>query len=119
MPSGKARNTVFDAIPDRMGERADGFGRGRPNIEEILSIYFSAFGYSKLPRKYHAQRLGVNAGGEGKGQCRTLFDVDSLEKLVTLAPLLAPELFPSLPARLGAFGGIQQEHLHSHARLWQ
>jgi hypothetical protein len=36
---------------------------------------------------------------------------------VTLAPLLALELFPSRPTRLGAFGTIQQEHLHSHIRL--
>jgi hypothetical protein len=73
--------------------------------------------YSRLPRRYQAQRIRVSAGGEGKGQCRTLFDVDSLEKLVTLAPLLALELFPSRPTRLGAFAAIQQEHLHSHARL--
>jgi hypothetical protein len=43
----------------------------------------------------------VSAGGEGKGPCRTLLDVDSLGKLVTLAPLLALELFPSRQTRLG------------------
>jgi hypothetical protein len=36
---------------------------------------------------------------------------------VTLAPRLALELFHSRPTRLGAFGTIQQEHLHSEIRL--
>jgi hypothetical protein len=43
----------------------------------------------------------VSARGEEKGQRRTLFDVDRLRKLVTLAPLLASNSFPR-PARLGA-----------------
>jgi hypothetical protein len=36
---------------------------------------------------------------------------------VTFAPLLALELFPSRPTRLGAFGTIQREHLHSRICL--
>jgi hypothetical protein len=58
----------------------------------------------------------VGAEGEGKGQCRTLFDVDSLEKLVKLAPLLALDLFLNRLTRLGAFGTLRQEHLHSQVR---
>jgi hypothetical protein len=73
--------------------------------------------YSKLSESFRKQRIRVSAGGEGKGQCRTRFDVDSLEKLVTLAPLLALELFPSRPTRLGAFGTIQPEHVHAQIRL--
>jgi hypothetical protein len=72
---------------------------------------------SKLPKRYETQRIRGGAGGEGKGQCRALFDVDSLEKPVTLAPLLGLELLPSPPTRFRAFGTAQQEHLHSHIRL--
>jgi hypothetical protein len=40
-PSWKTRSSVFDAIPDRMGVRADVFDGSRPNIDKILSIWFA------------------------------------------------------------------------------
>jgi hypothetical protein len=49
MPSWKTGSSVFDAIPDLMGVRADVFDGSRPNIEKILSIYFSAFGLLEAP----------------------------------------------------------------------
>jgi hypothetical protein len=55
--------------------------------------------------------------GEGNGQWRTLFDVDSQEKLVALVPLVALELFPGRPTRLGTFGTIQQVNLRLQIRL--
>jgi hypothetical protein len=68
MPSWKARNSVFDSIPDRMGVRADVFDGSRPNIEKILSIYVSAFGLLEgPPKRYRAQRIRVSAGGGGRG----------------------------------------------------
>jgi hypothetical protein len=51
MPSWGTRNSVFDAIPDRMGLRADVFDGSRPNIERILGIYFSAFGLLEPPAR--------------------------------------------------------------------
>jgi hypothetical protein len=68
---------------------------------------------SKLPKRRQAQRMRLGAGGEAKGQCRTLFD--GLEELVILPPLPAHEVFPSLTTRLAAFPSrrIGQEHLHS------
>jgi hypothetical protein len=54
--------------------------------------------------------------GEAEG-CRTLFAMASLHKLVMLAPVLAGELFLGRAARLGAFGTIQQAHVHAEIRL--
>jgi hypothetical protein len=51
MPSRKTRNSVFDAIPDRMGVRADVFDGSRPSVEKILTIYFSAFGLLEAPQR--------------------------------------------------------------------
>jgi hypothetical protein len=50
-PSWKTRNSVFDAIPDRMGVTADVFDGSRPNIDKILSIYFTAFGLLEAPQE--------------------------------------------------------------------
>jgi hypothetical protein len=69
MPSWKTRNSVFDAIPDRMGVRADVFDGSRPNIEKILSIWFTR----SSPKRYQAQRISVNAGGRGRGPVPNTF----------------------------------------------
>jgi hypothetical protein len=55
MPSWKTRDSVFDAILDRMGVRADAFDGSRPNIERILSIRFAR----SSPKRYHAQPIRV------------------------------------------------------------
>jgi hypothetical protein len=73
--------------------------------------------YKRLPKKLQRQKMRASAKAGESGKCRTLFDWDSLHKLVVLAPLLARELFPSRATRLGALGTIQQEHVHAEVRL--
>jgi hypothetical protein len=63
MPSWKTRNSVFDAILDWMGVRADVFDGGRPNIEKILSIWFAR----SSPKRYQAQRIRVPGGERARG----------------------------------------------------
>jgi hypothetical protein len=101
--AGRARDDVFDEV-FRTLRRSSSF-TSRHLVD------------SKLPGRYHSQRLRVSGGGDGNGQWRTLFDVDRQEKLVALVPLVALELFPSRPTRLGAFGTIQQVHLRLQVRL--
>jgi hypothetical protein len=72
--------------------------------------------YTKLSKQRQTQRLRPSGKGEAKGHCRTLFDGDSLDKLVTLTALLARQLFPDRATRFGAFGTIHQEHLHAEIR---
>jgi hypothetical protein len=51
-----------------MGVRADVFDGSSPNIERILSIYFSAFGLLEAPHEVRcAAGHSECRGGEGKG----------------------------------------------------
>jgi hypothetical protein len=74
-PSWKTRNSVFGAIPDRMGVRDDVFDGSRPNIEKILSISSQHLVYSKLPQQV--------SGAADQSECRGERERGSAEHVST------------------------------------
>ena len=73
-------------------------------------------GLHQARKQLQTQKLRPTPKGEAEGHCGTLFDGDSLDKLVTWTALLARQLFPGGVTRLGTFGTIAREHLHADIR---